>query len=176
MVGVAVDRLLAHDDEVGLLGLDQIFGSAAGPRHRRAGCRRPSTGTARSAPMARPGEAWAASLRTDGDQDHLAARAFVFPSSVRRSAASRAYSSNGFIFHSRPSDVTCAPLTLTLLALSGSATRLTGPESSPLLQISRKRSFCCEMGPATRGLLREVRPEITRVSSYPIVGAHDIAS
>src|SRR6476659_6870463 len=48
--------------------------------------------------------------------------------SLRRSAVSTAYSSNGFGFHSRPSVVTDlpSPATLTLLALSGSLTRLTG--------------------------------------------------
>src|SRR5262245_12625125 len=54
-------------------------------------------------------------------------RAFVFvPFSVRRSAVSTAYSSNGFGFHSRPVVSILPPLTLILFALSGSATRLMG--------------------------------------------------
>ena len=48
--------------------------------------------------------------------------------SLRRSAASTAYSSKGLSFHSRPSEVTFEPSleTFILLALSGSATLLTG--------------------------------------------------
>src|SRR5512139_3663858 len=55
------------------------------------------------------------------------ARVFgCWPFSVRRRAASRAYSSNGFGFHSRPVVSTLSPAAgiFTLLALSGSATRL----------------------------------------------------
>src|SRR5262245_24935602 len=50
----------------------------------------------------------------------------ALPFSVRRSAASSAYSSNGFGFHSSPVVSTAAPeaAILILFALSGSATRL----------------------------------------------------
>src|SRR5262249_19734748 len=68
----------------------------------------------------------------------------VLPSSVRRSADSSAYSSKGLGFHSRPVVSIFSPEAgiLTLLALSGSATRFNGTRifTSPS-SLSRGRSL-----------------------------------